>query len=274
MTSPLVSADRLRALLASEEPPQLLDVRWTLAGPEPAEYEAGHLPGAVFVDLDDDLAAPAGPGGRHPLPDADDFTATMRRLGIAPGREVVAYNGSSSSASARAWWCLRYFGHPTVRVLDGGLAAWVSAGGRLETGRVTPTPAPDAVARPGGMALLDAGGAARVASSGALLDARTAERFRGDVEPVDPVAGHVPGARSLEVSALLRPDGTVRSPAEVRALLADVAGGRDEVGSYCGSGVTAAQQVLVLASAGVEVAMYAGSWSDWITDPSRPVALG
>lgn len=270
MRSPLVPAAELRGLLAGS-PPLLLDVRWTLAGPDPEAYEAGHLPGAVFVDLDADLAAPPGAGGRHPLPDADAFTSTMRRLGAGPGREVVAYDGGSGAA-ARAWWCLRYFGHAPVRVLDGGLAAWVSAGGDLESGRVAPSAAPDAVAVAGGMPLLDADGAARVASSGGLLDARSAERFRGEREPVDPVAGRVPGARSLPVSAQLRDDGTLRPAGELRGLLVEAAGTPPEVGSYCGSGVTAAQQVLALASAGIDAGLYVGSWSDWITDPSRPVA--
>jgi len=271
VTSPLVPAGELRDLLAGTSPPLLLDVRWTLAGPDPAAHGAGHLPGAVFVDLDADLAAPPGAGGRHPLPDADAFTSTMQRLGVGPGREVVVYDGGSGAA-ARAWWSLRYFGHASVRVLDGGLAAWVSVGGDLETGPVAARPAPGAVAVPGGMPLLDAEGAARVASSGGLLDARTAERFRGENEPVDPVAGRVPGARSLPVTALLRPDGTARASADVRALLGEVAGSPSEVGAYCGSGVTAAQTVLALASAGIDAGLYAGSWSDWITDPSRPVA--
>lgn len=274
MTSPLVDARELLSLVRDGSP-LLLDVRWTLAGPQRDAYVSGHLPGAVFVDLDDDLSGPPGEGGRHPLPDADAFAATLRRLGVGPGRDVVAYDASSSLASARAWWCLRYFGHPAVRVLDGGLAAWVAAGGRLETGRVAPSPARDAVARPGGMPLLDASGAARVAASRMLLDARSAERFRGEVEPVDPVAGRVPAARSLDMARLLRPDGRLQPAGRVRAELAGVVGGDPvEVGSYCGSGVTAAQQVLALEVAGVRAALYAGSWSDWITDPGRSVDRG
>jgi thiosulfate/3-mercaptopyruvate sulfurtransferase len=242
---PLVGAAELLALLAGPAPPLLLDVRWTLAGPDADAYEAGHLPGAVFVDLDADLAGPPGAGGRHPLPGADAFTATMRRLGVRTGRDVVAYDGGSGAA-ARAWWCLRYFGHGQVRVLDGGLAAWLAAGGPLKTRWVDPSPASDVEAAPGGMPLLDAEGAARVASAGGLLDARAAERYRGEHEPVDPVAGHVPGANSLPVSSQLRDDGTVRPASEVRALLAEAAGAPTEIASYCGSGVTAAQQVLAL----------------------------
>ncbi|HZB49317.1 MAG TPA: sulfurtransferase [Mycobacteriales bacterium] len=255
--------------------PVVLDVRWRLLGPPPAElYAAGHLPGAVAVDLDADLAAPPGAGGRHPLPDPADLQAALRRCGVRADSAVVAYDDGDGSSAARAWWLLRWAGHRDVRVLDGGFAAWTAAG--LPTTTEVPAPAPgDIVVRPGGMPVLDAAGAAATAARGVLLDARAAERFRGEVEPVDPVAGHIPGARSAPLAGNVGPDGRFRPPAELRRRFAELGvTGDTPVGTYCGSGVTAAQQVLALELAGVPAALYAGSWSEWITDPARPVATG
>src|SRR5215467_7755990 len=166
----------------------LLDVRWRLGGPPGIDlYLAGHIPGAVFADLDRDLAAPPGTGGRHPLPSAADFQAAMRRLGVSDGRPVVVYDDADATAAARAWWLLRYFGHPDVRVLDGGFRAWTAAGQPVTAQE--PAPAPGTfTARPGGLPVLDAASAAALARSGVLLDARAAARYRGETEPVDPVA--------------------------------------------------------------------------------------
>ncbi len=173
-----------------------MDVRWSIAsGPERQDYLSAHIPGAAFVDLDQDLAGPAGAGGRHPLPDAAQFTAAMRRAGVAAGRGVVVYDAATSMAAARAWWLLRYFGHDDVVVLDGGLAAWTAAGGAVESGEPSVEPG-DFEAHPGGMPVLDADGAAEIARRGVLLDARAPERFLGQHEPLDPVAGHIPGARN------------------------------------------------------------------------------
>jgi thiosulfate/3-mercaptopyruvate sulfurtransferase len=252
-------------------------VRWELGWPPGAgaeAYRAGHIPGAVYVDLDTELAAPPGRGGRHPLPDRADFEAAMRLAGVSAARPVVVYDGASSVAAARAWWLLRYFGHPAVSVLDGGLRAWTAAGGPVESGQRPAEPG-DFVARPGGMPLLDAEGAARLAGEGVLLDARAPERFRGESEPIDPVAGHVPGAVNLPGAELLQKTGCFLSAEQLRQRFA--AAGVDprrEVGSYCGSGVSAAHEVLALELAGYRGALYAGSWSEWIVDPGRPVALG
>jgi thiosulfate/3-mercaptopyruvate sulfurtransferase len=276
---PLIAPDELAALLGSGEPPALLDVRWRLGGPPGRElYRAGHLPGAVFTDLDRDLAAPPGAGGRHPVPAAGDFQAAMRRAGVRGEGLVVVYDDADSTAAARAWWLLRYFGHPLVRVLDGGFRAWSSAGLPVAVGDSpgdTAAVPGDFTARPGHAQLLDADAAAVLAATGLLLDARSAERYRGETEPVDPVAGHIPGAVSAPTAANVNPDGTFRPAAELAARFAALgaATGRP-TGAYCGSGVTAAHEVLALTLAGLPAALYAGSWSEWITDPSRPVAAG
>lgn len=267
--TPLVDAAALLARLREDAPPLLLDVRWTLAGADRDGYLAGHLPGAVFCDLDADLASPPGAGGRHPLPDPAELAATLRRLGVGPAREVVAYDGGSGASAARAWWVLRWAGHERVVVLDGGLPAWVAAGGRLEEGDIAPEPAPDAVVRPGGLATVDADDVL-AGRAGTLLDARAAERYRGETEPIDPVAGHVPGALSRPTSTFYGPDGSFLPAAELRQALA-VDG---PATAYCGSGVTAAQLVLAGQVAGVDLALYPGSWSHWVRDPSRPVATG
>lgn len=283
-TGILITARELAGLAAAGRPPALLDVRWRLGGPPGRElYAAGHIPGAVFVDLDRDLAAPHagdGRGGRHPRPAAADFEAAMRRAGVSGDRLVVVYDDADSTAAARAWWLLRYFGHPAVRVLDGGFRAWTAAGQPAEPGDA-PLPVPGGfTARPGQLDLLDAAAAAALARSGLLLDARAAERYRGETEPVDPVAGHIPGAVSAPTTENVNPDGTFKSPAALAARFQALgaAGDRDSgvrpVAAYCGSGVTAAHEVLALTLAGVPAALYLGSWSDWVSDPSRPVATG
>jgi thiosulfate/3-mercaptopyruvate sulfurtransferase len=274
----LVSPAALAQELAGEPGPVLLDVRWRLGGPPGLDaYLDGHLPGAVFIDLDRDLAAPPGPGGRHPLPDPAAFQEAMRAAGASQDRPVVVYDDRDATAAARAWWLLRYHGHENVRVLDGGYQAWLAAG--LPVSKAVPaTPPGDFTARPGHMPVLDAAGAESTARTGLLLDARAGERYRGEQEPIDPVAGHIPGAVSAPTVENVNPDGTFRSPAELAArftaLGAGPVGASGPVGAYCGSGVTAAHEVLALAVAGLPAALYAGSWSNWITDPTRPVATG
>ncbi|MEV6958199.1 sulfurtransferase [Streptomyces sp. NPDC051207] len=276
----IISASELASELAGDNPPVLLDVRWQLsvarANGEPAfdgraEYAAGHLPGAVFVDLDRELAGAPGAGGRHPLPDLAVFGAAMRRAGVSARRPVVAYDGGQGWAAARAWWLLRWAGHPNVRVLDGGLPAWR---GPVET--AVPTPAEgDFAPVPGAAGLLDADGAAALARSGVLFDARAGERYRGEVEPIDPVGGHIPGAVSAPTTDNVTEDGRFRPAEELRARFTTlgVSEGAD-VGVYCGSGVSGAHEVLALAVAGIPAALYVGSWSEWSSDPRRPVAVG
>ncbi|MFJ8691833.1 sulfurtransferase [Streptomyces roseolilacinus] len=270
---PLVSAADLAAEVASPAPgPVLLDVRWELGGPpgRPA-YEAGHIPGAVYVDLDTELAGAPGEGGRHPLPDLDVFGAAMRAAGVSSGSRVVVYDGGQGWAAARAWWLLRWAGHADVRVLDGGLAAWR---GGLSTAVPEPEPG-DFVPVPGGLPLLDADGAAALARTGLLLDARAGERYRGEVEPIDPVAGHIPGAVSAPTTENVAEDGRLLPPEALAARFAELgAADAPEVGVYCGSGVSAAHEVLALEAAGLRAALYAGSWSEWSRDPDRPVATG
>ncbi|MFL6074176.1 MAG: sulfurtransferase [Mycobacteriales bacterium] len=271
----LVDPVTLAAELDSAAPPVVLDVRWRLAGPPgEADYRAGHVPGAAYLDLDTDLSDPPGPRGRHPLPAADRLTAALRRAGVCADRPVVAYDDGDLVPAARAWWVLRWAGHPDVRVLDGGWAGWTAAG--LPTSAGVPAEGGgDFTVRPGRLPTVDAAGAAELAGSGLLLDVRAAPRYRGETEPVDPVAGHIPGAVNAPAAGNLGPDGRLRPVEELRAryaALGAVPGAR--VGAYCGSGVTAAQQVLVLALVGVDAVLYPGSWSEWVADPSRPVAVG
>jgi len=281
---PLVEAPVLARALAAPAPPVVLDVRWRLGGPPGAQsYRAGHLPGAVFLDLATQLCGPPGSGGRHPLPSAAGFQTVMRRAGVSAGRKVVVYDDADSVAAARAWWTLRYFGHRAVQVLDGGYLAWTTAGLPVERGEpgraagtaTATTATGDFTAEPGGMAVLDADESARLARYGVLLDARAAERYRGEAEPVDPVAGHIPGAVSAPASANTDKDGCFTSPADLRSRFASLGASADTLtGAYCGSGVTAAQEVLALTLAGFPAALYVGSWSEWVTDPARPVAVG
>lgn len=269
--SPLITPEELAALGDAA----VLDVRWRLGGPPGIEsYREGHIPGAVFCDLNADLAAPAGPGGRHPLPAPEAFQEAMRRLGVSESCPVVVYDEADSTAAARAWWTLRYFGHGDVRVLDGGLRAWTQAGLPLSKEESPVTPG-DFTARPGGMPVLDAGQAAALAAEGVLLDARAAERYRGEVEPVDPVAGHIPGAVSAPTTGNVEPGGRFHAKDFLRErfnTLGVVEG--VPAGAYCGSGVTAAHEVLALEIAGLPAALYVGSWSNWVADPARPVATG
>ncbi|MER8085693.1 sulfurtransferase [Streptomyces sp. NPDC058316] len=269
---PIITASEYASESAGPRPPVLLDVRWQLGGPHGRpDYEAGHIPGAVFVDLDAELAGPAGAAGRHPLPDPEEFGAVMRRAGVSRDTPVVVYDGGQGWAAARAWWLLRWTGHEDVRVLDGGLAAWK---GDLQ--KEAPIPAEgDFRPVPGALPLLDADGAAALARTGLLLDARAAERYRGDVEPIDRVGGHIPGAVSAPTSENVRDDGRFLPGRLLAARFEGLGADRaPEVGVYCGSGVSGAHEVLALAVAGIPAALYAGSWSEWSADESRPVATG
>ncbi len=275
----IISAAELAGDLKAGESPTLLDVRWQLGGPPGRpEYAAGHLPGAVYVDLETELAGPQQPGtGRHPLPSAEQFGEAMRRAGVRQDRPVVTYDAGGPSggwAAARAWWLLGWAGHQQVSVLDGGLAAWCAADLPLTTEEPQPAEG-DFLPLPGTFSVLDPSSAASLARRGVLLDARAAERYRGDVEPMDPAAGHIPGAVSAPTTENLTDAGTFRTP-EALAERFEALGVRPgaEVGVYCGSGVSAAHEVLALRLAGIGARLFPGSWSEWSADPARPVATG
>jgi thiosulfate/3-mercaptopyruvate sulfurtransferase len=279
-TGSLISAGELNALLGGEASPTVLDVRWALGDPHGRKhFAAGRIPGSVYADLDTELAAEATPrAGRHPLPDVEALQSAARRWGVRHEAGVVVLDDNGGLSAARAWWLLRWAGVDDVRVLDGGLSAWQAAGYPVEDESV-PLFEPaegDVVLRPGQLPTLDADEAADLARTGLLLDARAGERYRGEVEPIDPRAGHIPGAVSAPTSENLSADGVFRSAEELRARFTEL--GADEagttVGVYCGSGVTAAHQILALNIAGIDAALYPGSWSQWSSDPERPAATG
>lgn len=280
MTDPCTTLIDVASLAARLAEPGLVvvDCRFDLLDPARGrqDYRAGHIPGAVYAHLDDDLAAPVtAETGRHPLPEVDDFAATLRRLGVSADSQVVAYDGGPGGIAARLWWMLRWLGHDAVAVLDGGFAAWQAAGGVLRSGEESrssgdfrPRPQP-------GRVLTTAELAAAVGSEAMprLVDAREAARYRGDSEPIDSVAGHVPGAVNFPFADNLREDGLWRSPAQLRAAWRSALGGEPEAGwaVMCGSGVTACHLALSAARAGLPPPrLYAGSWSEWIRDRARP----
>ena len=255
---------------------RLLDVRWTLPRPDGRpDHAAGHLPGAVYVDLDSELSQKLTPQhGRHPLPDPERLQEAARRWGVRRQDAVVVYDGWGNLAAARAWWLLRAHGLDDVRLLDGALPAWQAAGYALETGEVRPAPG-DVVLSSGGMPVLELDEVAPfVAGGGAPPDARAPERYRGEEEPIDPRAGHVPGALSTPTGENLDADGRFLSDAALRRRFLE-AGVRDgaPVASYCGSGVTAAHNLVALALAGFPGALFPGSWSQW-SNYDLPVARG
>lgn len=276
----VITPGELAGLLTGPQPPTVADVRWSLIGPAGrADYQAGHLPGAVFFDVDTDLAGPPGPSGRHPLPDPAALQAALRRAGVRATTPVIAYDAADGSVAARLWWLLRWAGHPAVAVLDGGIAAWRAAGLPV----TVDGPAPRAgtiTVRPGAMPVLDAAQAAALARNSVLLDARAAPRYRGETEPVDPRAGHIPGAVNVPARELTDAQGRWLPPIRLRELAQrGRALAETEIGAYCGSGINACALILGLELAGVTTpvrpaALYAGSWSQWCTDPDRPVATG
>ncbi|HSP51876.1 MAG TPA: sulfurtransferase [Cryobacterium sp.] len=283
-------ADELAGLLQTRTDVRVLDVRWKLGGPPgPDEFRAGHIPGAVYVDLETELAGPGEPAdGRHPLPTRAALQAAARRWGLHDGDTVVVYDDLGGMSAARAWWLLRHAGMRDVLLLDGALAAWRTAGLPLATGEGSPetVPAGTVTFSDGVLPVLDTDAAAALAQTGALLDARAAERYRGETEPIDPRAGHIPGAISAPTAGNLTPDGRFRPAAELRARFEalgvtegaadgaeDGAAGRG-VGVYCGSGVTAAHAAVALTIAGFAPALYPGSWSQWANLPGRPVETG
>ncbi|HSN36795.1 MAG TPA: sulfurtransferase [Arthrobacter sp.] len=268
--------DRLDGSGESQRRIVLLDVRWALGDPHGRKhYLAGHLPGAVFVDLASELAGPADAGsGRHPLPPLAKFQASARGWGVRNGDVVVAYDDSGNLAAARLWWMLRNAGFPGVYLLDGGLAAWRDAGFDLESGERQADPG-DVALKDGAMPVIDAGQAASWGGQGLLLDARAGERYRGEFEPVDPRAGHIPGAVSAPTTANLGADGRFLPAETLRDRFAGL-GVRDDLPTavYCGSGVTAAHEIAALEIAGFPAALYPGSFSEWSNKPSNPVVTG
>ncbi len=285
LPTPLISAEALRHRLADGAPTVLIETSFDLTDPAAGErsHAAGHLPGAHYLHLDRDLADHTPPAdgrfrGRHPLPTREAFARTLGRLGIAPSSAVVLYDRQGGVYAARAWWMLRWMGHHEVAVLDGGLAAWQAAGGTIDeappvavAGPAYPL-APDAAMPTVSAAALQAAlGRVR------LLDARAAERFRGEVEPLDPVAGHIPGALNRPFKDNLDARGRLLAPTALREAFAPLLAGRPagDVVHQCGSGVTACHNLLAMEVAGLPGSvLYPGSWSEWCADPARPVARG
>lgn len=276
----LIGVDALKALLDAGAPILLLDCSFELGKPElgPAAFREGHLPGARHAHLDDNLASPSdGTNGRHPLPARVAFAAWLRAQGLKNGQQVVAYDASGGAWAARAWWLLRWMGHDAVAVLDGGKPVWEAAGLPLETGDALPVPEGDFT--PGDPLVAGTVSAdevlANIADAAAqVLDARDPSRFRGDPNPIDPVAGHIPGARNRCFKDNLGPDGRFRPAGELAAAFTALLSDKPAI-LQCGSGVTACHNALAMEMAGLPGAkIYVGSWSEWICDPARPVATG
>ena len=278
-TQVVITAAELTDVLRAGDPVTILDVRWRLDDPDGrTAYLQGHIPGAVYVSLDDELSDHTITGrGRHPLPSGRSVETSARRWGIRQGVPVVVYDDWNRAGSARAWWVLTAAGLADVRILDGGLSAWRSAGGTLATDPVAPPPG-DATALhddlyAGALPTLTAQQVS--ASDLTLLDARAPERFRGDVEPMDRVAGHIPGAENLPSGEVLNGDGTFIAEDALRELLAEHSfENATRLGAYCGSGVTASITVAALATVGYQAALFPGSWSEWSSDPARAIARG
>lgn len=277
--SVLISAGQLQRAVDDGKRPAILDVRWRLDQPDGrSTYRGGHIPGAVYVSLEDELSDHTRTGlGRHPLPTGAAVQAAARRWGLRTGQQVVVYDDWNRAGSARAWWVLTAAGLPDVRILDGGLQAWTAAGGAIETGEAQPAAGDVSVVHDdlyaGGRAVVTADQVA-VGAVANLFDARSPERFRGEVEPVDPVAGHVPGARNLPSTSVLEADGTLIAGSAMGDLLERAGLSRPtSVGVYCGSGITASVILAALSCAGIDAALFPGSWSQWSAE-GRPVARG
>lgn len=276
MSDILITADELAALIDGAAPVRILDVRWRLDRPDGRpDYLAGHIPGAVYVDLDHELAAHGSPAdGRHPVPTSAALQESARGWGIDDGDTVVVYDDLRSLSAARAWWLLTDAGIADVRILDGALSAWTTSGRAREVGPVAVAPG-SVVLESGRLATLTIDEAASLATDGVLIDVRAAERYRGETEPIDPRAGHIPGARNLPTTANIDADGRFLAPDTLRAQFAEVGATVDApIGVYCGSGVTASHAFVALTLAGLTPQLYPGSWSQWSNHPDRPVAVG
>lgn len=263
--SPLVSAAGLASLFGDSRL-RLADVRWYVgeAGRNRAEYDAGHIPGAVYLDIDSDLTCPGGPG-RHPLPDPESFAALMGARGFGDDHVVVAYDDAGGTYAARLWWMLRWIGHPGARLLDGGLQAWAAAG--LPISREEPRPPPAVMTvRPGPARLIERDGLRARLGRVTLLDARAADRYTGEVHPVDPLGGHIPTAISAPATDNLGPDGLFLPAEDLARRYRALGVGEGDTVASCGSGVLACHDALAMLLAGFsEPILYPGSWSDWCT---------
>jgi len=280
----LIDAADLRQQLRSTQPPLLLDCSFDLADTEAGEraWRLGHLPGAQYVHLDRDLAGDKHDAagrflGRHPLPERGALARRLGQLGVTPATPVVCYDAQGGVYASRAWWLLRWMGHADAFVLDGGVAAWCEAGGELNHDVSPPLDAPPYPTHPPAMATIDAARLQPRLGRTPLIDARAGERFRGEVEPLDAAAGHIPGARNRFFKDNLAPDGRFKDPAALRSEWLPLLAGHDaaQVVQQCGSGVTACHNLLALAHAGLgDSVLYPGSWSEWSADPARPQAKG
>jgi thiosulfate/3-mercaptopyruvate sulfurtransferase len=280
----LIAADQLRALLAAGSAPVIIDTRFDLADTAAGEagWAAGHVPGSIYLHLDRDLSgSKTGPGGRfrgrHPLPERGDLALRLGRCGVTPARQVVVLDAQGGMVAARLWWMLRWLGHAAVAVLDGGVPAWVATGGPLVTDPTVATAAAPYPERAPLAGTIDADALAARLGRVRLLDARAGERFRGEVEPLDTTAGHIPGALNRFFKDNLDADGRFKPAAQLRADFDALIGARsaDPVVHQCGSGVTACHNLLAMEHAGLPGSMlYPGSWSEWSSDPDKPVARG
>jgi thiosulfate/3-mercaptopyruvate sulfurtransferase len=275
-TSPLISVGELAALQAD---PELvaLDVRWTLGKTDGRErFLDGHIPGARFVDLDTELASPPSPArGRHPLPTRENFEQTLRALGVTRASTIVAYDQAQSFSAARLWWLLRNAGFETTCVLDGGLRAWTEAGHPLEREAAATVQPSTVVIDWGRLPTIGIDEVAAFPEHGILLDARAGERYRGETEPMDPRAGHIPGALSAPTAGSLDGAGAFLPAGQLRERFAALElDASTPVAVYCGSGITASHQILALEVAGLAGTLFPGSWSQWSNDPQRPAATG
>ncbi len=281
MPTPLLVTTDWLAQHLNDPKLRIVDVRWYLFDKDKtgySEYLKGHVPGAVYMDIDRDLASPRGEGpGRHPLPKAEAFAQSASRAGIAPDTYVIAYDDRGAASAARLWWLLRYFGHDRVSLLDGGITKWIEEKRPLQT-EIPTNPETLFVPHPRPEMVVDADTVDRLRNDprALVLDVRVAERYQGKIEPIDPRAGHVPGAKNAPYPGNLQPDQRFMSPEELRRRF-EALGAREknEIVSYCGSGVNACQNIFALQLAGFENALlYEGSWSDWSSTPSRPLTTG
>ena len=284
MYTTLISAEQLQALLASKQPHMVFDCSFDLAQPDAGlqSYRAAHIPGAVYAHLDTALSAKHGPaesGGRHPLPTQESFAAWLSSVGFANDMQAVVYDRNGVNYCGRLWWMLKWVGHDAVAVLDGGLQAWQAAGGGVNTGMEPGKFSTNFVPGPALATLVTTETVASQLGrpTQTLIDARATPRFKGEVEPLDPVAGHIPGALNRPFSQNLGPDGKFKPAAQLRAEFEALLGQRDPatVVHHCGSGVSANPNLIAMEIAGFgTTGLYAGSWSEWCSDPARPVAQG